>query len=145
MTTLDDVLTRVLDSMPVARWLQLSVDDVTPDRAVLSMPVVPDVTFDGVHCHGGIVAMLADIAAVGAAYAAIHDSGRVAATTAMNSHNLRPARGERLVAVGRLVGPPGRTLIAAADVFTDSLGGTRCLTGLYTATALDRPLSAPAG
>ena len=67
MTTLDDVLTRVLDSMPVARWLQLSVDDVTPDRTVLSMPVVPDVTFDGVHCHGGIVAMLADIAAVGAA------------------------------------------------------------------------------
>ena len=70
---------------------------------------------------------------------------RVAATTAMNSHNLRPARGERLVAVGRLVGPPGRTMIAAADVFTDTLDGTRCLTGLYTATALDRPLSAPAG
>lgn len=140
MTPADQHLVQIIESMPVARWLQLRLDDATPDRTIISMPVVGEVTFDGTHCHGGIVAMLADIAAVSAAYTAVLDTGKVVATTAMNSNNLRPAAGERLVAVGRLVGPPGRTMVAAADVFIDSVDGEHCLTGLYTATALSRRL-----
>lgn len=126
--------------MPIARLLRLRLDEATAERIVVSMPVVPHLTFDGTVCQGGIVAMLADFAAVSAASSAVFASGKFCATTAMNTHNLRPAAGERLVAVGRLVGPVGRTMIAAADVYNDSVDGELCLTGLFTATALSAPV-----
>lgn len=136
MTPPRSTVAHLIESMPIAQHLDLRLEEASAERTVISMPIVPHLTFDGTVCQGGVVAMLADFAAVGAAFMAIEGTGRTAATTAMNSHNLRPAYGQRLVAVGRLVGPTGRTMIAAADVYNDSLDGERCLTGLYTATAL---------
>ncbi|TNM48286.1 PaaI family thioesterase [Nocardioides albidus] len=137
MTTPLPRVSDVIETMPIARLLGLTVESAAPDQTVISMPVRPDLTFDGVHCQGGVVAMLADFAAVRAAFAAVVAEGRFVATTAIEAHNLRPARGQRLVAVGRLIGRPGRTMVAAADVYCDSPDGEHCLTGLFTATALD--------
>lgn len=125
-----------IQAMPIARLLDLKVESAAPEQTIVSMPVVPELTFDGVHCQGAVVAMLADFAAVGATFAAVVATGRVVATTAIEAHNLRPAHGDRLIAVGRLVGTPGRTMVAAADVYRDSLDGEHCLTGLFTATAI---------
>lgn len=137
MTRLLPRVAAAIEAMPIARLLGLSVESTDPDRTVVSMPLRSELTFDGIHCQGGVVAMLADFAAVGAAFASVVETGRIVATTAIEAHHLRPAHGERLVAVGRLVGPPGRTMVAAADVHLDSLAGEHCLTGLFTATAIN--------
>ncbi|SKB08887.1 PaaI family thioesterase [Aeromicrobium choanae] len=137
MTQLLPRVAEAIEAMPIARLLGLVVESTAPERTIVSMPVRPELTFEGIHCQGGVVAMLADFAAVGATFASVVASGQIVATTAIEAHHLRPAHGDRLVAVGRLVGPVGRTMVAAADVYRDSLEGEHCLTGLFTATAIN--------
>lgn len=131
MDTNSAVVRRAVEQMPVASLLGLEIDVIDPERAVISMPLVRALTFDGQTCQGGVVATLADFAAVSAAAAAARP-GQAVATTGGQFHNLAPARGDRLVAVGRLVGRPGRTMVAAADVYVDDESGVHCLTGLFT-------------
>lgn len=124
-----------IQGMPIADTLGLQIGELTADRTVVRLPITPSLTFDGVTCQGGIVATLADFAAVAAAGAAAR-AGQAVATTGCETHNLAPARGSQLVAVGRLLSRPGRTMVAAADVFVDDEAGERCLTGLFTAATV---------
>src|SRR5690349_2882222 len=117
MENLTELVAASIGSMPIARLLELTVDSASIERTVISMPVRPQFTFDGRACQGGIVATLADFAAVSAAGVGNLADGRFVATTSMQSHNVRPAVGSRLVAVGRLLTPPRRTMVAAADVY----------------------------
>ena len=87
-------------SMPVAHTLGLRLMGLAPGVSVMELDVRPELTFDGRTVQGGIVGTLADFAGVSAATAAL-SAGGAASTTGFEVHHLAPARGERLVAVGR--------------------------------------------
>lgn len=128
-------VTRFVEAMPAAQLLGIDVVSLGNGQSVLTMPIHPTVTFDGQHVQGGIVGVLADFAAVAAAASTLDVGWRVA-TLSCETHNLRPAAGDRLVASGHIIKGGRRHLVARADVFNDDLGGALCLTGLFTASPI---------
>ncbi len=124
-----------LANAPIASTLGLRLDEATAERTMISMDISKRLTFDGATVQGAIVGVLADFAAVASA-SLVARSGQFVATVGCETHNLAPARGERLVAIGRLISKPGRRMVAAADVYVDSESGPLCLTGLFTAAAI---------
>jgi len=109
-------LAAAITAMPCTRLLGLSVLGLGDGVSVIELPVHADVTFDGRTVQGGIVGTLADYAAVSAATAA-SPLGWVSSTTAFQVYNLAPARGDRLVAIGRIVKGSRSQAVAAADVY----------------------------
>ncbi|MFT7597548.1 MAG: acyl-coenzyme A thioesterase PaaI-like protein [Acidimicrobiales bacterium] len=58
------------------------------------------------------------------------------ATTGAETHNLAAADGSTLIAVAEVIKPGRHLAVARAEVFNNSLDGTRCLTGLFTAVGV---------
>jgi uncharacterized protein (TIGR00369 family) len=84
------------------------------------------------QAHAGVVTALADHTAGAAAQTVVRGTG-VAITAELKTSLLRPAVGDRLVCVGRVV-KPGRTLIfAEAEVFAVA-GTERTLVAKLSAT-----------
>ena len=109
-------LVAAIASMPCSRLFGLSVVGLGEGVSVIELPIRTDLTFDGRTVQGGIVGTLADYAAVSAATAA-SPTGWGSSTTAFQVYNLAPARGERLVGIGRLVKGGRSQAVAAADVY----------------------------
>lgn len=96
-------LAQAIEAMPASRLVGLRVRGFAPaGRSVLELPVRPELTFDGRVVQGGIVGLLADYAGVSAASSTL-SAGWAASTTGFEVHNLAPAIGDRLVAVGEAV------------------------------------------
>lgn len=89
----------------------------------IAMPWSPAVTQQHGFFHGGVVGALADTACGYAALSLVGE-GEAGLTAEYKINLLSPAKGERLMAVGRVL-KPGRTLIVAqGDVFSET-GGER--------------------
>lgn len=112
-------LSKAIESMPCARLLDLSVIGFGKGVSAIEMIVRTDLTFDGRTVQGGIVGTLADFAAVSAATANCAD-GWTSSTTGFQVYNVSPARGERLIALGRVVKGGRSQAVAAADVYVIS-------------------------
>jgi acyl-CoA thioesterase len=85
---------------PVMALLGLVVESVTPDRAVMTMAVRPDMVNSHNYCHGGLVFTLADHAF---AYACCAQN-RTGLTLASHILFLQAAKlGDRLTAVAHLL------------------------------------------
>lgn len=121
--------------MPSTAHLGIEVVELGRGRTLFEMRNRPELTFDGVTVQGGVVATLADYAAV-AACGTLLDEGWLMATTGAETHNLAAANGSTLVAVAEVIKPGRRHAVARAEVFNDSVDGTRCLTGLFTAVGV---------
>ena len=91
-----------IERMPATRLLGLEVLGLGAGISLLALPVRAEVTVEGTIVQGGIVGTLADYAAVSAANTAM-PAGWAASTTGIELHNLEPARGHRLLAVGRAI------------------------------------------
>lgn len=90
-------------AMPASRLVGLTVLGFAPGgRSALELPIVPALTFDGRVVQGGLVGLLADYAGVSAAASTL-PAGWAASTTGFEVHNLAPAAGERLLAIGEAV------------------------------------------
>ena len=59
-------------------------------------------------------------------------------TSEMRIHLLAPARGDRLIARGRVVRPGRRLLVVTADVYAEA-GGTETHVALLTGTMIPVP------
>jgi uncharacterized protein (TIGR00369 family) len=116
-----DDLKVLIEAMPACQLLGLKVCGFNSNHAVVEMPVRVEITIDGKTVQGGIVGTLADFAAVSAATAA-KPPGWVSSTTSFDVHNLAPAIGDRLVAVGRVIKASASSGVAAADVYSDKDG-----------------------
>jgi acyl-coenzyme A thioesterase PaaI-like protein len=93
-------LAAAIEAMPASRLIGLKVRGFAPGGiSVLELPVVPALTFDGRAVQAGVIGMLADYAGVSAASSAL-PPGWASSTTGFEVHNVAPATGERLVAVG---------------------------------------------
>lgn len=131
----DQAIQRFVESMPATSHLGIEVVELGRGRAVFQMRNRPELTFNGTVVQGGIVATLADYAAV-AACGTMLEEGWLMATTGAETHNLAAADGALLVATAEVIKPGRRSSVARADVFNDSVDGTRCLTGLFTAVGV---------
>jgi uncharacterized protein (TIGR00369 family) len=130
-----DVIRRFVESMPSTKLLGIRVVELGSGQSTLELDIRSEVTFDGSTVQGGIVAVLADYAAIAAAGSSLPD-GWLVATLGCETHNVRPARGERLIARGSLVSGGRRHIVARADVHVDHADGPPCLTGLFTGAPL---------
>jgi uncharacterized protein (TIGR00369 family) len=110
-------LASAIESMPASRLVGLTVMGFAPEGlSVVSIPVTHAVTFDGQVVQGGIVGMLADYAGVSAASCTL-PGGWLASTTAFEVHNLAPAKGDRLLAIGRAVHVGKSQAVSSAEVW----------------------------
>jgi uncharacterized protein (TIGR00369 family) len=116
-----DDLKTLIERMPACQFLGLKVCGFNGIEAIVEMPVRAEITVDGIVVQGGIVGTLADFAAVSAA-TATKPLGWVSSTTSFDVHNLAPAIGDRLVAIGRVIKASSSSGVAAADVYAEKDG-----------------------
>ena len=92
-----------------------SLAGVAPGEVTIELPFRPDLTQQHGFVHAGIVTAIAD-SAWGYAALSLMEADAAVLTVEFKVNLLAPARGERLVARGRVL-RPGRTLtVCAADV-----------------------------
>jgi len=118
---------------------------VAPGETEIELPFRADLTQQHGFLHAGIITAIAD-SACGYAALSLMPATAAVLTVEYKVNLLAPARGERMIARGRVV-KPGRTLtVCAADV-TAVEGGTERAVATMLATLMalfDRP-DLPAG
>ncbi len=135
-------LKAVIESMPAAKHLGINVIGFL-ERGVSRVELViePHHTFDGKVVQAGVVGALADYAGVSAAAATL-GTGWMASTTGFEVHNLAPAFGERLIAIGHALLVKSSHAVSRVDVYAQRAGVTEVsLVGYATTTC--RPLQLP--
>lgn len=110
-------LKAAIEAMPASRLLGLHVIGFGAEGSSrIELPIRPELTFDGRVVQGGFVGVLADYAGVSAAACTL-PAGWIASTTGFEVHNLAPAVGERLVAVGRALSVGKSIGVSRAEVY----------------------------
>ena len=97
------------------------LDAVAPGEADIALPFADHVTQHHGYFHGGVIGMIADVAG-GFAGLSLMPPGQEVLTVEYKLNIVRPGRGDRLLARGRVV-KPGRTLtITRADIVAEADG-----------------------
>jgi uncharacterized protein (TIGR00369 family) len=110
-------MARAIEAMPASNLIGLKVLGFAAEGvALLELPMRSELTFDGRVAQGGIVGMLADYAGVSAANCTL-PPGWMASTTGYEVHNLAPAMGDALVAIGRVIQVGKTSAVSAAEVW----------------------------
>lgn len=130
-----DFETRIRDSFsrqPFMATIGASLGAVGPGMAEVILPYKDGVTQQHGFFHGGVIGAIADTAGGYAAYTLFPVNSTVL-TVEYKINIMAPGKGERLVAVGRVV-RSGRTLtIVAIDIFAEAGGvRTHCATATQT-------------
>lgn len=122
---------RAMMAVPIARFIGIDIVRVAPGEADLQLAFREELAHRGVFL-GGVVGAVADFAA-GCAAATLHPPGATHATADYTVKLLAPARGEKLLAQGRIL-QPGRTMsVARTDVYIlQAHAQTLCATALVT-------------
>ena len=122
-----------MNSHPLRKHLGLVIVDVSPGSVTVEMDIRPEFTIDGRTVQGALVGVVADYAGAGAC-ASVHGEGWMSVTLTYSVSVVSPAVGERLQAVGTVVGG-GRTVnFAHVDVNALSQGAvTRVAVASVTA------------
>jgi uncharacterized protein (TIGR00369 family) len=106
-----------IEAMPASRLVGLKVVGFGAEGvSAIELAVRSEITFDGRVVQGGIVGLLADYAGVSAATCTL-PAGWAASTTAFEVHNLAPARGAKLLAIGRAVHVGKSHALSRAEVW----------------------------
>jgi len=106
------------------RALGIELIEVTPGACVLSATADPRLTQQQGYFHGALVGAMLDCAGGYAAYSLMPPGSEVL-TTEYKVNFIAAARGDRLIARGRVV-KPGRTLtVAMAEAFCERDGVER--------------------
>jgi uncharacterized protein (TIGR00369 family) len=134
-------LAGLIHGMPASRLIGLKVLGFdAAGVSLIELPLEPELSFDGAAAQGGIVGMLADYAGVSAAACTLA-AGWIASTTGYEVHNVAPARGRRLLAVGRAVHVGKSTAVSRAEVYAQGEGDALTLVCLATTTCKPMDLS----
>ena len=113
-----DLHTRIHDSFIAQGFLQTlgaSLDHVTPGEITISVPLGPKLTQQQGFSHGGVAFSIADSAA-GYAALSLMAADQDVLTAEIKINLLAPARGDLLVATGRVIKPGRRLMVVGADV-----------------------------
>ena len=122
-----------IEAMPASKLIGLKVRGFSAGgTSLLELPMRTELTFDGRVAQGGIVGMLADYAGVSAANCTL-PVGWMASTTGYEVHNLAPAIGDVLVAIGKLIQMGKTSAVSSAEVWARR-DGTHTLVAWATTT-----------
>jgi len=100
------------------------LSDITPGRVVISAPITAETSQQHGLAHAGLTFALGDSAAGYSALSLMAEGDEVL-TAEMKINLLAPADGVRLVAIGEVVKPGRRLVVARATVETEYADGTR--------------------
>jgi uncharacterized protein (TIGR00369 family) len=121
-----------LENSPFVAHLGIRVDEMEPDRAVLSMPFSDSLPTLGDVLHGGAISSLVDTAAAAAAWSGAEVPERPRASTVGFTINfLRPARGQGVSADARIIRRGGSGL-CVCEVKVTAEDATEVATALVT-------------
>jgi uncharacterized protein (TIGR00369 family) len=98
----------------------------------VGLPFHPQVTQQHGFVHGGVVGMIADVAC-GYAALSLMPAGAAVLTAEYKINLMAPAKGERLVAIGRVVRRGRKLMVCLGEVFAE-VAGKRKQVALMTAT-----------
>lgn len=87
----------------------------------VALPFRPEITQQHGFIHGGVVGMIADVAC-GYAALSLMPQGSAVLTAEYKINLMAPAKGERLLAHGRVVRPGRRLMICLGEVFAEDAG-----------------------
>lgn len=113
------------------------LDAVDPGAVTISAPILPCATQQHGHGHAGLSFSIGDSAAGYAALTLLPQDQEVV-TAEIRIHLLAPARGDRLIARGRVVKPGRRLLVVQSEVFA-ATDGTERQIALLTGTMVPVP------
>jgi uncharacterized protein (TIGR00369 family) len=126
-----------IDLMPAAKLLGIqAVGFHANGISHLEMLVTAKTTFDGRVVQGGIVGVLADFAGISAAACTLPE-GWMVGTTSYEIHNIAPAVGTRLIAIGTAINVGKTIAVSRADVYAETEGA---FTLVCVATTTGRPI-----
>src|SRR3954471_24836894 len=112
-----------LDNSPFVAHLGIAMEQMEPDRAVLSMPFADSLPTVGDVVHGGAISSLIDTAAAAAAWSGAEVPERPrASTVALTVNFLSPARGTDVAADARVVRRTGSGLCFVEVSVSDADG-----------------------
>ena len=114
--------------------LGATLESVTPGRVTIAMAHRDSLTQQHGFIHAGIVTMLCDTACGFAALSLMPEDAAVL-TTEFKVNLLSPAKGERLVAHGRVVRPGKKLMVCLGEVFAEE-AGKRKQVALMTASMM---------
>lgn len=106
-----------------------------PGTTQIEAPILPGSRQQHGYAHAGLTFAIGDSAA-GYAALGIMPEGAEVLTTEMKIHLLAPARGQRLIARGRVVKPGRRLVIVQADVHAEDESGRETHVALLTGTMM---------
>jgi len=122
----------VVLSMPAAKHLGFDFGRIEPGVVEIVQPYRQELTEHNGFFQGGVLGSLADFAA-GSAAGTLLPVGWVNMTIDYTVKIVAPAKGEQVIARGRVVKPGRTTTVAAADVFAVSgAEESLCATALVT-------------
>ena len=119
-------------SMPAAKHFGFTFDRIAPGDVELVQPYREELTQHDGFFQGGVVGALADFAG-GSAAGTLLPAGWVNATIDYTVKLLSPAKGDKLIARGRVLKPGSLVSVAAAEVYSVNEGQeVLCATALVT-------------
>ncbi|QFT59102.1 Thioesterase superfamily protein [Sulfitobacter sp. THAF37] len=101
--------------------LGATVDAVEHGEVRIAAPILPGARQQQGHGHAGLTFSLGDTAAGYAALTVLPEGAEVV-TAEIKINLLAPARGDRLVAVGKVIRPGKRFCVVTAEVFAETEG-----------------------
>jgi uncharacterized protein (TIGR00369 family) len=119
------------------RLIAAELVTIEPGRCVVRVPVEERVSQHHGHVHGGILGMIGDVAG-GYAAMSLFDPGVEILTVEYKINFLRPARGDRLLAEGRVV-RSGRSLTVTSVEVRCERGGEEQVCALLQQTCMPAP------
>ena len=123
----------LLQQLPFARELGISIVSTEPGAVVVEMPFAERFSTPPQHFPASIVGTLGDVAAVSSCTSRL-PRGWAGATLDYTVKMTAPAHGEKLLARGRVLQAGQTTSVGAADIFAVS-GGHEVLCGTVLATS----------
>ena len=113
----EDLVRATVLGMPAAKHLGFHFGRIAPGEAEVIQPYREELTEHNGFLQGGVIGALADFAG-GAAAGTLLAPGWVNMTIDYTVKLLAPAKGETVVARGRVIKPGQVVTVAAADVFS---------------------------
>ncbi len=111
---------------------------IAPGLVVIEAPVLPTVLQQHGAGHAGLAFSIGDSAAGYAALTMLPDDSEVM-TAEMKINLLAPAKGERLIATGRVIKPGRRLVVVTAEVHAQDADGNTRQVALMQGTMIPVP------
>ena len=127
-----ELVKEVVLSMPAAKHLGFEFGRIAQGEAEIIQPYRKELTQHNGYFQGGVLGALADFAG-GSAAGTLLPPGWMNMTVDYTVKIVAPAKGDKLIARGRVIKPSQTLTVAAADVYSVNGSNERlCATALVT-------------